>query len=544
VTCHDGGDALSSQQQPTDSNDKNSPALGMQFAAMGSALRRWRSGTSASEQQRIDGGGGRSTPLIATFAAFGLLGLVYVLNELLPGPGGAQRFYDRGVQYYETHDYKSAKEQFGRAISVNPNFKEAYFQRALVHQRVGEIDDAIADYTGFLRLKPDDWAAFYNRGLAYRSRGDRERALADFTEAERLKPDDTRSVLRRVEIYRAAGDFGQALSLLGSLIDRYGNNLDYRYARAELRREIGDLDGALRDLDAVVAITDRHAFEPYVKRGRLRRETGDIADALADFEAAIARKPDDLQAYLERGQTYRDTGRLDAARTEFDAAIARKADLATGYLYRGATRLFMTGDAAAAAEDLSVALDKGFAYAAARRLGDIGIRSLQKKLGVPVTAGDDEGDALAPGVPFRPSIYYAIIWRHLARLHAGQDDAEEFAKATQRLEMELWREAGRGPPIFVDDRVIRAHWPGEVLALFAGRTTPEQVRRAAETAQGAHARRLRLCEADFYIAEYNLAKSKRAEALILLQAVADGCPAGAPEAAFAKAALARLKASG
>jgi tetratricopeptide (TPR) repeat protein len=554
-----GADALSSEQQSTGGNGENLTPSGKQLAAAAAAIRRWRSNASASKQQQTDSNGGRMSAsgkqIAATLAGFGLLGLVFLLNELLPGPGGAQRFYERGIEHSKAAErvfspierdrgYNEAKQQFSRAIKLNPDFDAAYFQRALLHQRLDETDDAIADYTSVIRLKPDEWAAIYNRGLAYLSRADRERALADFVEAGRVKPDDFRSYLRRVEIYRDAGDLEQALSLQELLINRYDRNLGYRYTRAELRREIGDLEGAMRDLDAAVAITDQRAFEPYLKRGRLRRETGDTAGALADFEEAIAREPDDVLAHVERGQTYRDMGRLDAVGSEFDDAIKRSADLATGYLYRGATRLFATGDAPAAAEDLSVALDKGFEHAMSRRMLHIGIQSAEKQLGMPVTPSGDDGDLLAPGVPFKPSVYYGIIWRHIARLRAQQDDATEFQKVTQRLEMELWREARRGPPLLLSDQATRANWPGEILALFTGRTTPELVRRAAEAAPGVYARRLRLCESDFYIAEHHLTKNERAEARTLLQAVVETCPVGVPETAFAKSELARLAGSG
>jgi lipoprotein NlpI len=78
------------------------------------------------------------------------------------------------------------------------------------------------------------------------------------------------------------------------------------------------------------------------------------------------------------------------------------------------------------------------------------------------------------------------------------------------------------------------------VGLFTGRTTPDVVRSIAEGTPGAYGRRLRTCEADFYIAEYHLTKSAGEDARKLLQAAVAECPATAPEASFAKAELARL----
>jgi lipoprotein NlpI len=56
--------------------------------------------------------------------------------------------------------------------------------------------------------------------------------------------------------------------------------------------------------------------------------------------------------------------------------------------------------------------------------------------------------------------------------------------------------------------------------------------------------RRRLCDVDFYLAEYALEKGSSEEGRKLLQAAADGCPATALEYGFAKAELKRLAASG
>jgi len=76
--------------------------------------------------------------------------------------------------------------------------------------------------------------------------------------------------------------------------------------------------------------------------------------------------------------------------------------------------------------------------------------------------------------------------------------------------------------------------------MFVGKATPDDIRRAAENTPGTYERRLRVCEADFYTAEFGLAKGARDDARRLLQSAVAGCPTGAPEATFAKAELQRL----
>jgi hypothetical protein len=143
-------------------------------------------------------------------------------------------------------------------------------------------------------------------------------------------------------------------------------------------------------------------------------------------------------------------------------------------------------------------------------------------------------------VPFVPSIYYSVVWRHIARVRAGQDDAAEFADARSRLERDVWGGLDILRPLRRDDWRQRIAWPGQIAALFTGDATPEIVRRAAEAAPGAYERGQRLCEADFYVAEYQLLKGATEEGRTLLQSAVAGCPAWTATAGFAKSELARL----
>ena len=478
----------------------------------------------------------RDMSIIGTLAGLALLGGIYLLNETAPGAPGAPRFYDRGVRYYKEYKYTDAKQAFSRAIALDSSLHQAYFARAVVEQHVGDTDAAIADYAAVIRLKPDQSDAFYNRGLVYDSLGDTDRALADFDAVVRLKPDDPDGYLRRIAIYHRRGDFKRALAERDALVLLDDKYLPYYADRAALRREAGDLDGAIADLDAALQISSDYA-DGYRLRAPLRRQKGDTDGAIADLAQAIKLKPDDLRPYLARGEILRDTGQSDAAKVEFDSAISRSPKDATGYLQRGALELFWRGDAAAAAAaaaDLDTAFRTGFEYHNYRRLFSYGIRIPKLNIDIPPP---NEPPSIAPDVPFVPAIYQAVVWRHIGRVRAGQDDTTELAEAKSRLEFDVWTGRSLLPPANWRERIV---WPGQIAALFVGDGTPEMVRRAAEAAPGAYELALRQCDADFYIAEFHLLKGAIDEARTLLQSAATVCPAWTGTAGLAKSELKRL----
>jgi tetratricopeptide (TPR) repeat protein len=115
---------------------------------------------------------------------------------------------DRSVPEQAVDFYGQAISAFGHAISLRPNYPEAYFSRGDTYTSKGDktgdkasYDLAIADYTKIIaQLERDKPTAdvYYKRGLAYKSKGDNTNALVDFQKASELPGDDvTRENIKR-----------------------------------------------------------------------------------------------------------------------------------------------------------------------------------------------------------------------------------------------------------------------------------------------------------------------------------------------------------
>lgn len=133
---------------------------------------------------------------------------------------------------------------------------EAYLNRGIAHEELGQIQRAIEDYTQGLKLNPDYRALYNRRGLAYYDEDKRDLAIADFSQAIRLDPKDTEALIYRGLAYAAQDDHDKAI-------------LDYNAALAE------NPDDA-----AVVAI-----------RGESREANGDRDRAVADYRRALELDP-------------------------------------------------------------------------------------------------------------------------------------------------------------------------------------------------------------------------------------------------------------
>jgi tetratricopeptide (TPR) repeat protein len=69
----------------------------------------------------------------------------------------AQEYFDDGTYQDDVDgDTEAAIESYTEAIRLNPEFAEAYFNRGVDYEQIGDSARAIADYRRYTELRPDD----------------------------------------------------------------------------------------------------------------------------------------------------------------------------------------------------------------------------------------------------------------------------------------------------------------------------------------------------------------------------------------------------
>lgn len=108
------------------------------------------------------------------------------------GPGALTMFTTGNMIYQYMDDDSSlnvALECYSEAIKIDPEFKEAYFNRGLVKHDLRQYKGAIADFTKAIELDPYDTAAYCFRGILKNDLKNYTEAITDFNRALQLNPD-------------------------------------------------------------------------------------------------------------------------------------------------------------------------------------------------------------------------------------------------------------------------------------------------------------------------------------------------------------------
>ena len=100
----------------------------------------------------------------------------------------AQEWFDQGFRLLQTtDDCEGAARAFACSIQLNPKYERAYVERALAYEKLGNVQQAIEDYSSALLLNPSDAKLYYMRGLAFRHLSMDPEAVADLKKAADLR---------------------------------------------------------------------------------------------------------------------------------------------------------------------------------------------------------------------------------------------------------------------------------------------------------------------------------------------------------------------
>jgi tetratricopeptide (TPR) repeat protein len=111
--------------------------------------------------------------------------------EALDAPNKAATLVNRGVLYMRNRNYSVAERDFQRAMSTNGDNPEAYLNMAISRLRQNENDTSVMPWIEkAIALNTKDQAlAYYSRAILHERNGNVRQAYYDYRKAHELAPD-------------------------------------------------------------------------------------------------------------------------------------------------------------------------------------------------------------------------------------------------------------------------------------------------------------------------------------------------------------------
>ncbi|MDH4471347.1 MAG: tetratricopeptide repeat protein [Fluviicola sp.] len=210
---------------------------------------------------------------------------LYILFSILYCTVNAQQSsnLEKGIEFFNTGEDEKAIACFEKEIKANPKSSEAWYYIGLTKNTTNTAA-GMDEFTKAIELNPNYAEAYNNRAGIYGYLGDTEKELSDYNNAVRSDPTNGAWYYNRAVSYLSLERYKEAIEDCNKSIELEFHGAPFAYdIRAKAKIKIGDFAGALADCDYMIAISDGGNPDAYTTRGDLKLEMKKYEDAIADF---------------------------------------------------------------------------------------------------------------------------------------------------------------------------------------------------------------------------------------------------------------------
>ena len=114
----------------------------------------------------------------------------------------AKNFLKIGVCYYNKKNIDEAINNYDKAIELNPNYTEAYFNKGICLSNQQKKEEAIEVFNKAIEIANNDAELYLNRGYCFFSLKNFRKAIKDFNKAIQLRPNFSEAYCRKAACYQ------------------------------------------------------------------------------------------------------------------------------------------------------------------------------------------------------------------------------------------------------------------------------------------------------------------------------------------------------
>lgn len=324
----------------------------------------------------------------------------FMRSAIAIDPAAPALHCDLGNTYKELGQTQEALEAYAKALAVDANYLDAYFNRAITLHDAQRFEEALEDYNEVVSRNPEDAAVLNNVGMILYRLGRYDQALDRLERALAIDGNYMDAHGNRCEALEALQRFDAALEGCATMIAIAPAQGDGYLQRALLQLKLQRLEAALLDADAAVRIAPDHPHSHRI-RGMVLYAMQRFAAAVDSYEAAIRLQPGDAVAYHQRGLALAQLRQLQAALASHERAIDLDSHLVAAHLHRASVLIELGQlDAAVQGYDVVLELDPHSAEAYTGRAVALSMRGDDDE------ALDSYGRALALDTQHAPAYWH------------------------------------------------------------------------------------------------------------------------------------------
>jgi spermidine synthase len=231
-------------------------------------------------------------------------------TEFPPGEGldpailNSFRFrYDLGMGFVGKGRAQRAREEFDKALRVNPQHVPSFLERGRILLAMRLPLRAQEDFRRALAINPKEAEAYAQLAIVYRGEGMPAEAERYLRKAVGIEPDSARYLTLLAELYRAEKRFQDALPPYLAALKSHPEDVGLLEGASFSYRELGRLDEAVTTLKKALAINERNAHL-HLRLGEIYSRMKQYVAAIQEFAEAARLNPILPTPYIELGRLH------------------------------------------------------------------------------------------------------------------------------------------------------------------------------------------------------------------------------------------------
>jgi tetratricopeptide (TPR) repeat protein len=236
-------------------------------------------------------------------------------------PNCAEAWFNKGVMLIDLGRNEEALAACDRALVINPNFVYAWRNKGFVLNAMGRNEEALAACGRALAIDPNDAGAWRHKGDVLNALGRNEEALVAYDLALAIDPNCAEAWHNKGVILNALGRNEEALAACDRALVINPNDAGAWRHKGNVLKALGRDEEALAAYNRALAIDPNYA-DAWINRGNVLNELGRNEEALVAYNRALTINPNDADAWNDKGFVLNALGRNEEELAAYDRALA------------------------------------------------------------------------------------------------------------------------------------------------------------------------------------------------------------------------------
>jgi tetratricopeptide (TPR) repeat protein len=236
-------------------------------------------------------------------------------------PNYVDAYYNLGNALQEQNKLDASIEAYEKTLSLDTDYNKALIMMGNALQEKGDLKKALSTYKKALSLDPNNSDLHNNIGNALQAQGKLEASLLAYKKAIYLKPYNGEAYGNMGNTLQAQKEFVKAIEAYDVAIELMPHNSNLFFNKGICLHKIGKLNKAIQFYKKAISLQPDNA-DAFINMGNTFQDLEDPNKAIESYKKALSFKPNNLEAHNNIGKSLFSLGLLDQAMEYLNKAIS------------------------------------------------------------------------------------------------------------------------------------------------------------------------------------------------------------------------------